>query len=105
MLFRSKLNGRGIWEYKLGLPVDATGELRDGRKFHDMVDFKKLLLEQRDQVLKNVTEKLVIYSTGAGIRFADRTEVARITASVKAKGSGLRTLVHEVVESPLFLCK
>ena len=100
-----KINGRGIWEYKLGLPVDATGELADGRKFKDMVDFKKLLLEQSDQVLKNVTENLLTYATGAGIRFADRTEVARITASVKAKGSGLRTLVHEVVESPLFLNK
>ena len=69
------------------------------------MDFKKLLLEQRDQVLKNVTENLLTYATGAGIRFADRTEVSRLTASVKAKGSGLRTLVHEVVESPLFLCK
>ena len=100
-----KLHGRNVWEYKLGLPVDATGELPDGRKFKDMIEFKKLLLEQRDQVLKNVTERLLIYSTGAGIRFADRTEVARITASVKAKGSGLRTLLHEVVESPLFLNK
>ena len=100
-----KLHGRNVWEYKLGLPVDATGELADGRKFKDMVDFKKLLLEQRDQVLKNVTENLLIYSTGAGIRFADRTEVARIVATTKAKGSGLRTLLHEVVESPLFLNK
>ncbi len=100
-----KLNGRNIWEYKLGLPVDSTGELPDGRKFAGITDFKKLLLSQSDQVLKNVTEKLLIYSTGADIRFADRTEVARITASVKAKGSGLRTLVHEVVASPLFLNK
>ncbi len=100
-----KINGRGIWEYKLGLSVDATGELADGRKFKDMVDFKKLLLEQRDQVLKNVTENLLTYATGAGIHFADRTEVARLTASVKAKGSGLRTLVHEIVESPLFVNK
>ncbi len=102
---KTKLNGRNVWEYKLGLPVDATGELADGRKFGDITQFKKLLIEQRDQVLKNVTENLLIYATGAGIRFADRTEVARITTSVKAKGSGLRTLVHEVVESPLFLNK
>jgi hypothetical protein len=100
-----KIHGRWVWEYKLGLPVDATGELPDGRKFQDITQFKKLLIEQRDQVLKNVTEKLLTYSTGAGIRFADRTEVTRIIASVKAKGSGLRTLVHEVVESPLFLNK
>ncbi len=100
-----KIHGRNVWEYKLGLPVDSTGELPDGRKFQDIGEFKKLLLDERDQVLKNVTEQLLTYSTGAGIRFADRTEVTRITASVKAKGSGLRTLVHEIVQSPLFLNK
>ena len=102
---KTKLNGRNVWEYKLGLPVDATGELADGRKFQDIAQFKKLMMSDSVQVLKCVTEKLLIYATGAGIRFADRTEVARLTASVKAKGSGLRTLVHEVVESPLFLNK
>ncbi|MEO6742394.1 MAG: DUF1588 domain-containing protein, partial [Chthoniobacteraceae bacterium] len=101
----TKVNGRWVWEYKLGPAVDATGELADGRKFQDITEFKKLLLAESDQVLKNVTEKLLTYATGAGIRFADRTEVARLTASVKAKGSGLRTLVHEVVESPLFVNK
>jgi hypothetical protein len=100
-----KLHGRWVWEYKLGLPVDSSGELADGKKFQDIAEFKRLLLSESDLVLKCVTEKLITYATGAGIRFSDRTEVARITSSTKAKGSGLRTLVHEIVGSPLFVNK
>ncbi len=100
-----RLHGRWVWEYKLGPAVDCTGELAEGKKFQNIAEFKKLLLGESDHVLKCVTENLIIYATGGGIRFADRTEVARLTASVKAKGSGLRTLVHEIVESPLFVNK
>jgi hypothetical protein len=100
-----KLNGQGIWQYKEGLPVDASGELADGRKFAGIVDFKKMLLSQQDQVLRALASKLMIYGTGAGIQFADREVVDAITKDTKAKGGGLRTLVHAVVESPVFLSK
>ena len=93
------------YQFKLGPAVDASGELPDGRKFADMRDFKKLLLDQQDQVLKSLTEKLVIYSTGAGISFADRRDINAIVASTKKQGSGLRTLIQEIVQSPLFQSK
>src|SRR3954469_20271011 len=90
---------------KLGLPVDASGELPDGRTFAGVQDFKKLLLEQSDQVLLSLTQKLVVYSTGAGISYADRPAVEAIAVKVKQQGGGLRTLVHEVVQSPIFQTK
>jgi hypothetical protein len=99
-------NTRSKRQYiKLGLAVDASGELADGRKFAGIQDFKKLLLEQSDQVLAALTEKVVIYSTGAGIGFADRSTVAAIAGKVKQQGGGLRTLIHEVVQSPIFQSK
>jgi Protein of unknown function (DUF1592)/Protein of unknown function (DUF1588)/Protein of unknown function (DUF1587)/Protein of unknown function (DUF1585)/Protein of unknown function (DUF1595) len=90
---------------KLGLPVDATGEFADGRKFAGIQDFKKVLLENPNQVLAALTEKFVIYSTGAGISFADRPAVEGIVEKVNQRGGGLRTLVHEVVQSSLFQSK
>ena len=102
---KRKLNGQNIWQYKEGLPVDCTGELPDGRKFTGIVDFKKLLLERQDQVLNAVASKLLIYGTGAGIQFADRDAVNAIVAQTKAQGGGLRSLVHAVVESPVFISK
>ena len=86
----------------LGPAVDASGELQDGRKFTGIADFKKLLLEQQDQVLRALASNLVIYGTGAGISYGDRREIAAIVAKTKQQGGGLRTLVGEIVSSPLF---
>ncbi len=92
----------GVW---LGLAVDASGELADGRKFQGITDFKKLLLDQQDQVMHALASNLVTYGTGAGIQFADRDAIEAISKQAKADGSGLRSLVHAVVQSPLFLSK
>lgn len=102
---KRKLNGQNIWQYKEGLPVDASGELADGRKFQGVRDFKKLLLDQQEQVMRALAGSLITYGTGAGIQFADRDAIEAITQRTKAEGSGLRTLVHAVVQSPLFLSK
>jgi hypothetical protein len=97
-----KLDGRDIWEYKLGPPVDASGQLADGRAFKDITEFKQLILADKAQFLLALTGKLLTYATGASIRFSDRPEVERIAAAVTAKDSGLRTLIHAIVQSPVF---
>jgi Protein of unknown function (DUF1592)/Protein of unknown function (DUF1588)/Protein of unknown function (DUF1585)/Protein of unknown function (DUF1595) len=97
-----KLNGHSIWQYKLGLPVDSTGELPDGRTFTDIVAFKELLLAQSDTVLRAVTGHLLVYGTGAALDFADRRAVAEIAARTKEQGGGFRTLIEEVVLSVAF---
>ena len=102
---KRKYKGQNIWQYKEGPAVDASGELPDGRKFEGVADFKKLLLDQQDQVMRALAGNLVTYSTGAGIQFADRDRIDTIVKQTKAEGSGLRTLVHAVVQSPLFLSK
>ena len=97
-----KLHGRNIWEYKLGQPVDASGQTSDGKPFKGIRQFKQLLMAKQDQVLRCLTENLVTYATGAGVTFCDRVEVERITANVKKNGGGFRTLMLEIVASPLF---
>jgi hypothetical protein len=39
------------------------------------------------------------------VRFADRAAVERILQRASARGYGVRTLLHEVVQSELFLTK
>ncbi len=97
-----KFDGADIWQYKLGRPVDASGIMPDGRTFKDIAEFKKLLLADKDQMLRCLTEKLITYSTGAGIRFSDRAAVQRIVAEVSKADSGLRTLIHAIVQSETF---
>ena len=97
--------GGRYYRVLLGPAVDASGEMPGGHKFNDITDFKKLLLANQDQIMKALTEKLVIYSTGAGISYADRREIDAIVARAKKQGSGLRTLLQEVVGSSLFQMK
>ncbi|EDY21681.1 Protein of unknown function DUF1588 [Chthoniobacter flavus Ellin428] len=89
----------------VGLPVQCDGELADGRPFANIQDFKKLLLENPNQIVEALAGNLVTYSTGAGIGFADRFTVEEIAANTQKEGGGLRTLIHQITESPLFLNK
>jgi hypothetical protein len=88
-----------------GPDVEKGGQTHDGRTFKDIEEYKQLLLEDEDQLARNLTQKLLIYATGAEIQFADREVVEQIVATLRAKNYGLRTLVHEVVQSRLFLNK
>jgi hypothetical protein len=48
---------------------------------------------------------LLVYATGAGIRFSDRTPVDAIVAAARPGGYGMRSLVEEVAVSELFRSK
>lgn len=89
-------------KFKLGEPVDSTGRLSDGSRFSDIRDFKKLLLQNEPQVLKCLTEKLLIYSLGRPLGFSDRPAVKEIVQTVGAKKYGFRSLIHEIVQSRIF---
>jgi Protein of unknown function (DUF1588)/Protein of unknown function (DUF1585)/Protein of unknown function (DUF1592) len=92
-------------KYNPGLPVDASDKLADGRAFTDIRTFKQLLMSDPDQIARTVASKLAIYATGAPITFADRAEIDRIIATTRAKDHGFRSLIHAVVQSPLFQSK
>jgi hypothetical protein len=95
-------SGRAIYR---GLPVEQGGETPEGKAFKDIDDYKAILLEDKDQLARNLTEKLMIYATGADIQFADREVVEQIVAKLRAKNYGFRTLVHEITQSRVFLNK
>jgi len=89
----------------LAKPVEASGETDDGKSFADIDEYKTLLLRDQDQLARNLAEKLVLYATGAEIDFADRAVIEQIVRDTKARNHGLRSLLHAVVQSPLFLEK
>jgi Protein of unknown function (DUF1592)/Protein of unknown function (DUF1588)/Protein of unknown function (DUF1587)/Protein of unknown function (DUF1595)/Protein of unknown function (DUF1585)/Planctomycete cytochrome C len=90
---------------RLGSAVDASGELADGQKFTDLQSYRTLLLKDEDALARNVARQLIIYATGAGIRFSDRDAIEGIIAKTKPGQHGFRTVVREVVASELFQTK
>jgi mono/diheme cytochrome c family protein len=101
--------GKGLGQpgvaYRWGPPVDAAGETADGRAFNDVEGFKKLLLKNPHPIARNLVGQLIIYATGAPVAFADRAAVETVLARTAARHYGVRSLIHEIVQSPLFLNK
>jgi len=93
------------FEYYWALPVDSTGVLPDGRKFDGIRDLKGLLLSDEEQLARNMAKQLVIFATGAPVRFSDRPQLEEIVRATKGDRYGLRSLVQQIVLSDLFRSK
>lgn len=83
-------------------PVDASGETSTGEAFQDIKEFKALLLDDEERFIRCLTDRLLTYGLGRELGFSDRKAVDEIVAQAQSKGAGLRTLLHLIVESPLF---
>ena len=59
-------------------------------------------VQDPDQLGRALTEKLLVYATGGAPSIADRSEIEAIVRAVQPKNYGFRSLVHEIVQSPLF---
>ncbi|MFT5467223.1 MAG: hypothetical protein ACI8UO_002327 [Verrucomicrobiales bacterium] len=88
--------------FKLGPAVDSSSELPDGRAFSDVVELQQLLTEDSTPLLTNLARQFAVYSTGREVAFSDRDQIAEIVSKTEAKGGGIRTLIHELVQSQIF---
>ena len=91
-----------VWR---GPDVEIGGTTPQGREFKNIDDYKALLLEDKEQLARNLARQLLVFATGAEVQFADREEVEAIATRTHKRNYGLRSLVHEVVQSRLFLHK
>ena len=98
------VNGHHI-QYHYELPVDCAGVMPDGRPFTDVEQLRDLLASEPDKLARAFVGHLVTYATGAAVSFADRAAVDAVIAKAKAKDYGIRTLIHETIQSDLFRTK
>ncbi len=91
--------------YRSGARVESADVTADGRRFTGFTEFKALALEDSDRIAENLAAHLFAYATGAKPGFSDREEMVRIVGRIKEREFGLRSLIHEVVQSELFLGK
>ncbi len=71
-------------------------------RFNDIRRFKELLADDLDQITAGLTKKLLTYSMGRIVGFSDRPAIMEIVEKVSNQQYGLRSLVHEIVQSPTF---
>ena len=85
-----------------GAAVDPSGRTANNEAFANIREFKKLLLNRREDFARCLTEKLMTYALGRELGFSDRDAVSKIVAEANVGGNGLRTLIHAIVQSETF---
>jgi hypothetical protein len=90
--------------FRLSQQVDASGQM-NGTKFSNVIELKQALLKDEHRIARNMVEQFVAYATGAPVAFFDRAEVERILTAARHDNYGMRTLVHQIVQSKLFTNK
>ena len=95
------VNGQKM-RYLHGPVVDSSDVLPDGRRFQGIDEYKRLLLDDKDQLAYSLAGKLLAYATGAAPTTADQSEIDQIVSKIRDQNYGLRALVHEVVQSRVF---
>ncbi len=109
--YRSTGNGKEVrvdgrrMHYLEGKKVDPSAVMPDGQKVRDIDEFKQLLLKDKDQLARALTEKLLTYATGGLNVPGNRTEIEAIVQRLRDQNYGFRTLVHEIVKSKAFSTK
>ncbi|EMI22500.1 protein containing DUF1592 [Rhodopirellula maiorica SM1] len=95
----------GQWRDEInGTPVDASSALYNDQVLDGIDGLKRYLLDSRqDQFVRAMVQKLAIFASGRPLAFSDNASVDEVTRAVRQEGDGLKTLVHTLVTSNLFL--
>ena len=89
--------------YTLAEPVDASGQLLDGRRFRDIHKLKSLLASNPRQPARHLLHQFTLYATGTPVRLSDRAEIESMLDACESDGYRVRDLIHSLVQSQIFL--
>lgn len=81
--------------------VVASGAMPDGRSFQDAVQFKKLLIEDRDQIARAFIEQLCTYALRRVLTVDDQDDLNTIAEEAKHNQYRVKDIVRAVALSDL----
>lgn len=95
------VHGRRV-QFRIGPKVDSTGQLKDGRKFEDIIQFQELLAGEEETLTHSFLTKLLTFATGREMGFSDRAEIEEMVQTSIQQNHGIRDMIHSVVQSEIF---
>ena len=93
----------GKLSYRIGPDVETAGVTPEGEAFDGFRQYRRILLKDRTRVARAVAHKLLVYGTGRPLGRADRSVVEAVAAAAERSDYGLRSMLHAVTQSELFL--
>jgi len=81
--------------------VDPSGVMPDGRPFNDSIDFKRLLIDDRDKVARAFIEQLCTYALRRVLAVDDADDIRSIVEEANRNHYRVRDIVRAVALSDL----
>ena len=88
--------------YRSGNPDRCSAQLVDGTKLNGPASLRQALLDRSDAFLTTMTEKLMTYGLGRGVRYFDMPAVRTIVRDAAKKDDRFSSFVLGVVQSTPF---
>jgi hypothetical protein len=85
-----------------GGAIDASGTLPNGQHFAGPAGLREVLLGHREQFVRTVTEKLLMYALGRGVEYYDLPVVRRITREAAPGEYRWASIILGIVNSTPF---
>jgi hypothetical protein len=85
-----------------GSPMDVTGSLPSGEKFDGAAELRKVLLDRKDDFLRQVTAKILGYALGRNLQDGDSCTIQHLADTLQKDNYRARTLIREIVLSTPF---
>ena len=82
--------------------IDSSGTLPDGKSFQGPAELKTILKEKKELLVRNLTEKLLIFALGRGLEYYDARAVRQIADTLARSDYKFSALVTGIVKSDPF---
>ena len=94
----------GMWREKYGnVTVDSEGYFTDGTKFDGPQELNQVLIKQyKQEFLTQLTEAILTYALGRGVKYYDRCSVQEIVNQLEANDHRFSVLIRGIIKSPPF---
>ncbi len=94
----------GRWRTRDGKDeIDASGELPDGATFNGVEELRHLLVQdRREQFVRCLAEKMLIYATGRGTEYYDKCAIDKIMADAQSHQYKFAYLIAAIIQSDPF---
>ena len=86
-----------------GGPIDAAGELPGGKHFTSPKELKAIIAARKDDLARNLTEKLLAYALCRQLEGYDEIVVDHLMETIAKDGYRMQTLITEIVTSYPFV--
>jgi hypothetical protein len=85
-----------------GEPIDARTQLSSGIPVEGPVELREALLARPDQIVQNMTAKLMMYALGRELEHTDMPQVRAVVRAAEADGYTFEAIVRGIVGSDAF---